>query len=53
MTLCAVEKVRSLCQKAVVKERCEDFIACFEGTGKGAGDFGGADALTIPDRDFA
>ena len=40
-------------QEAVVDEGCEYFIACFEGTGEGAGDFGGADAFSIADGDFA
>ena len=50
---CAVEKVRGLCQKAVIKQGGEDFVACFEGARERAGDFGGAEALAIPDGDFA
>ena len=37
----------------MVDEGGEDFVACFEGAGEGAGDFGGADALAIADWDFA
>ena len=36
----------------MVEEGCEDFVAGFEGAGEGAGDFGGADAFAISDRDF-
>ena len=41
-----------LCQEAVIKEGGENFVACFESTREGAGDFRGADAFAIPDRHF-
>ena len=37
----------------MVDEGCEYLVACFEGAGEGAGDFGGADAFSIADGDFA
>ena len=40
-------------KKPVINEGGEDFVACFEGAGERAGDFGGADALAIADRHFA
>ena len=42
-----------LCQKAVVDEGCEYLVAGFESAGEGAGDFGGADAFSVADGDFA
>lgn len=42
-----------LCPEAMIKEGCEDLVACFEGASEGAGDFGGADAFSITDGDLA
>ena len=33
----------------MIKEGCEYLVACFEGAGEGAGDFGGADAFSVTD----